>query len=73
MADGEVHKSLCAACKGKGWHWYAFNFKKGITLECTMYTWVTLPESKRLTGRGHYIRGNKIRCNVCGGSGKIAI
>lgn len=63
----------CVACKGNGAHWYAFNLKKGETLECTMYTWVTLPECKWLAGRGHYIRGKKRLCNICGGSGNITI
>lgn len=36
----------CAACGGKGYHWYAYDFEADYETECSEETWNMLPETE---------------------------
>lgn len=36
----------CAACGGKGYHWYAYDFEADYKTECSEETWNMLPETE---------------------------
>ena len=36
----------CAACGGKGYHWYAYDFEADYETECSEEVWNMLPETE---------------------------
>lgn len=69
--EKEPHMVKCEACNGKGHHYYAYNFHTDQETECTEETWSALPKFEEFAGTGHYIRGEKETCGLCGGVGEV--
>ena len=65
--------SNVAACGGKGYHWYAYDFEADRETECSEETWNILPETEEeaIAKRMHFIKGEKETCEVCDGEGEV--
>ena len=63
----------CAACGGKGYHWYAYDIEADYETECSEEVWNMLPETEEeAEAKGeHIIKGEKETCEVCDGEGEV--
>lgn len=63
----------CAACAGKGRHWYACDLRDDTETECTELVWDMLPETKKAAKeRGeNFYRGEVEVCLCCDGEGEV--
>jgi hypothetical protein len=63
----------CAACAGKGYHWFAYDINADEDVECTEETWNIIPETEEeaIAKGQHFIRSYKEICEVCDGIGEV--
>lgn len=71
--EKEPQMVSCAACNGKGFHWFAYSIEKGENVETTETAYNMLPENEEEAERIGYrfCKGEKETCEVCNGDGEI--